>query len=150
MPAFARTKGRSICQISREYSMSMFRPLRELNPAQRSTVLASFLGWTLDAFDFFILVFVIKDIAHDFGTEIEAITYAITLTLMMRPVGAFVFGLIADRFGRRPTLMIDVVFYSVLELLTAFAPSRLRSRPSWFCGHSTASPWAGSGVWAPH
>ncbi|MEA2782755.1 MAG: transporter, family, lactate transporter [Rhodospirillaceae bacterium] len=130
--------------------MSMFRPLRELNPAQRSTVLASFLGWTLDAFDFFILVFVIKDIAHDFGTEIEAITYAITLTLMMRPVGAFVFGLIADRFGRRPTLMIDVVFYSVLELLTAFAPSRLRSRPSWFCGHSTASPWAGSGVWAPH
>jgi MFS transporter, SHS family, lactate transporter len=101
----------------------MLQPLGELTVAQRSTVLASFLGWTLDAFDFFILVFVIKDIAQDFGTVVKDITFAITLTLAMRPVGALIFGLIADRFGRRPTLMIDVIFYSLVELLTAFAPS---------------------------
>jgi SHS family lactate transporter-like MFS transporter len=101
----------------------MLQPLRELTAAQRSTVLASFLGWTLDAFDFFILVFVIKDIAQDFGSAVKDIAFAITLTLAMRPVGALIFGLIADRFGRRPTLMIDVIFYSVVELLTAFAPS---------------------------
>ena len=103
--------------------LEVFAPLRTLNHEQRSAVLASFLGWTLDAFDFFILVFVIKDIAHDFGTEVADVTFAILLTLAMRPIGALVFGMLADRYGRRPTLMADIVFYSLMELLSAFAPS---------------------------
>ena len=79
---------------------------------QKHVVAATFLGWTLDAFDFFLLVFVLKTIAHDFGTDIEDVTFAITLTLAMRPIGAYIFGRAADRFGRRPTLMIDVLLYS--------------------------------------
>ncbi len=86
-------------------------------------VSASFLGWTLDAFDFFLLVFVLKDVAAEFGVERTTIAYAITLTLALRPVGAFVFGKLADRFGRRPILMIDVATYSMLGLATAFAPN---------------------------
>ncbi|HXQ40029.1 MAG TPA: MFS transporter [Candidatus Udaeobacter sp.] len=101
----------------------IFRPLRELDQQQRNAVIASFLGWSLDAFDFFILVFVIKDIAHDFGSAVKDVAFAITLTLAMRPVGALIFGLMADRFGRRPTLMVDILCYSLMELLTAFAPS---------------------------
>jgi MFS transporter, SHS family, lactate transporter len=77
----------------------------------------------LDAFDFFLLVFVLKDIAHEFDTEITDVTFAILLTLAMRPLGAYLFGRAADRWGRRPTLMVDVLLYSVLELATAFAPS---------------------------
>src|SRR6266404_4148180 len=61
--------------------------------------------------------------AHDFRTSVTNISYALTITLAMRPVGAFVFGLLGDRFGRRIPLMIDIVFYSVMELLTAFAPN---------------------------
>src|SRR4051794_32787450 len=61
--------------------------------------------------------------AHDFGKSVADLTYAITITLAMRPVGAFIFGLLGDRFGRRMPLMIDIVFYSVMELLTAFAPN---------------------------
>jgi len=103
--------------------MAMFAQLRELNHQQRSAVLASFLGWTLDAFDFFLLVFVIKDIAAEFGSDVKDVTFAILLTLAMRPIGAFIFGLLADRFGRRPTLMADIILYSLLELASAFAPS---------------------------
>jgi SHS family lactate transporter-like MFS transporter len=103
--------------------MAVFAQLRELDHQQRSAVLASFLGWTLDAFDFFLLVFVIKDIAGEFGSDVKDVTFAILLTLAMRPLGAFIFGLIADRFGRRPTLMADIILYSVLELASAFAPS---------------------------
>ena len=90
---------------------------------QRSVVVASFLGWTLDAFDFFLLVFVLKDIAHEFRTEITDVTIAILLTLAMRPVGAFLFGRAADRYGRRPTLMVDVTLYSLLEFASGFAPT---------------------------
>src|SRR5437016_11960101 len=61
--------------------------------------------------------------AHDFGTSIANLSYAITLTLAMRPLGAFIFGLLGDRFGRRIPLMIDIIFYSAMELLTAFSPS---------------------------
>jgi SHS family lactate transporter-like MFS transporter len=93
------------------------------SPAQRKVVVASFLGWTLDAFDFFLLVFVLKDIAHDFGSDIADVTVAILLTLAMRPIGAFLFGRAADRWGRRPTLMVDVLLYSVLEFASGFAPS---------------------------
>jgi SHS family lactate transporter-like MFS transporter len=90
---------------------------------QRHVVLAAYLGWTLDAFDFFIMVFVLRDIAGAFGTTNLAVSWAITLTLAMRPLGAFIFGRIADRFGRRPTLMADVLCYSVLEFVSGFAPS---------------------------
>jgi len=90
---------------------------------QRHVVAASFLGWTLDAFDFFLLVFVLKDIAADFATDISAVTVAILLTLAMRPVGALIFGRAADRWGRRPTLMVDVLIYSILEFASGLAPS---------------------------
>jgi len=90
---------------------------------QKHVVAASFLGWTLDAFDFFLLVFVLKDIAKEFGTDVTSVTFAILLTLAMRPVGAFLFGRAADRWGRRPTLMVDVLFYSVIEFASGFAPN---------------------------
>jgi MFS transporter, SHS family, lactate transporter len=90
---------------------------------QRSVVVATFLGWTLDAFDFFLLVFVLKDIAREFDTDIKDVTVAILLTLAMRPVGAYLFGRAADRWGRRPTLMVNVLLYSFLEFLSAFSPS---------------------------
>ena len=97
--------------------------IRSLNRVQKNTFIACFLGWTLDALDFFLLTFVFVPVAHDFGKTIPQVTFAITLTLMMRPLGAFVFGWLGDRFGRRVPLMIDIVFYSVIELLTAFAPN---------------------------
>ena len=90
---------------------------------QRHVVAASFLGWTLDAFDFFLLVFVIKDIAAEFHTDIADVTFALLLTLAMRPVGAYLFGRAADRWGRRPTLIVDVLLYSVIEFASGFAPS---------------------------
>jgi SHS family lactate transporter-like MFS transporter len=90
---------------------------------QKHVVAASFLGWTLDAFDFFLLVFVLKDIAQEFNTQIADVTFAILLTLAMRPIGAYLFGRAADRWGRRPTLMVDVLLYSALELASGFAPN---------------------------
>jgi MFS transporter, SHS family, lactate transporter len=103
--------------------MELIRLFKILNRDQRNTFIACFLGWSLDALDFFLLTFVLVPVAHDFGTSIARISYAITLTLAMRPVGAFIFGLLGDRFGRRIPLMIDIIFYSVMELLTAFAPN---------------------------
>jgi MFS transporter, SHS family, lactate transporter len=90
---------------------------------QRSVALASYLGWTLDAFDFFLMVFVLKDIAKAFGTEITSVTVAITLTLALRPVGALIFGRLADRYGRRPVLMANIVLFSLLDLASGFATS---------------------------
>ncbi|HUW54889.1 MAG TPA: MFS transporter [Rhodanobacter sp.] len=103
--------------------MSLLASLRELNATQRHVVLASFLGWTLDAFDFFLLVFVLGDIARDFHVHKTAVTFGILLTLAARPIGALLFGRLADRFGRRPVLMLDVLLFSALELACAFAPS---------------------------
>ncbi|PYK70725.1 MAG: MFS transporter [Verrucomicrobia bacterium] len=103
--------------------MEVVRLFKSLNRTQRNTFIACFLGWTLDALDFFLLTFVFVPVAHDFGRTIPEVTFAITLTLMMRPLGAFIFGWLGDRFGRRIPLMIDIVFYSVVELLTAFAPN---------------------------
>ena len=100
-----------------------FNSLKGWSSAQKHVVAASYLGWTLDAFDFFLLVFVIKDVAGEFGTAVSDIALAVTLTLALRPVGAFVFGRLADRFGRRPILMLDVALYSVLGFATAFAPN---------------------------
>jgi MFS transporter, SHS family, lactate transporter len=84
---------------------------------------AGFLGWTLDAFDFFLVVFSLTAIAKEFHRSDAQIALSITLTLMFRPLGAFIFGLMADRYGRRLPLMIDLVFYSVVEVLTGFAHS---------------------------
>jgi MFS transporter, SHS family, lactate transporter len=103
--------------------MRSWRLFKSLNRAQRNTFIACFLGWTLDALDFFLLTFVFSSVGKEFGRSIEQVTFAITLTLMMRPVGAFIFGWLGDRFGRRIPLMIDIVFYSVIELGTAFAPN---------------------------
>jgi MFS transporter, SHS family, lactate transporter len=90
---------------------------------QKHVVAASFLGWTLDAFDFFLMVFVLKDIAQEFQTDITDVTFAILLTLAMRPVGAFLFGRAADRWGRRPVLMANILCYSAVEFASGFAPS---------------------------
>lgn len=84
---------------------------------------AAFLGWTLDAFDFFVLVFVVPAIAKEFHRSVADVAFTITATLMMRPVGALLFGWMADRWGRRVPLMADVIFYSVIEVLSGFAPS---------------------------
>jgi len=97
--------------------------LQNWTAAQKHVVAASWLGWTLDAFDFFLMVFVIKDVAAAFGVEKSTVAWATTLTLALRPVGAFVFGRLADRFGRRPVLMADVALYSVLGFATAFSPN---------------------------
>jgi MFS transporter, SHS family, lactate transporter len=90
---------------------------------QQNAVIAGFLGWTLDAFDFFILTLVIDDIAAAFGKTRPQIALAITLTLAMRPLGAIVFGLMADRYGRRLPLMLNVIFYAVISVLCGIAPS---------------------------
>jgi SHS family lactate transporter-like MFS transporter len=103
--------------------MAWLAPLRELDSSQRHTVLASFLGWTLDAFDFFLLVFVLGNIATDFDVPKTEVTLGILLTLAARPIGALLFGRLADRFGRRPVLMFDVLLFSGLGLACAFAPS---------------------------
>ena len=103
--------------------MEFIGHFRRLTPVQRNTFIACFLGWTLDAFDFFILIFCVSAIATQFQTRVSAIAEAIFITLAMRPVGAFLFGLMADRFGRRPTLMVDIIAYSIFELASAFAPS---------------------------
>src|ERR1700693_3779965 len=103
--------------------MEFLGHFRRLTPVQRNTFVACFLGWSLDAFDFFILIFCVNALASQFQAKVSDITEAIFLTLAMRPVGAFLFGLMADRFGRRPTLMVDIIAYSVFELASAFAPS---------------------------
>ncbi len=101
----------------------VLEPSETWTPAQRGVVVACFLGWMLDALDFFLVVFVLERIARDFGTDVEHVTYAIFLTLAMRPLGAFLFGRLADHAGRRPALMASVLLYSALELASAFAPS---------------------------
>src|SRR5467141_3240191 len=88
-----------------------------------AALLAGFLGWTLDAFDFFLVVFSLTAIAKEFNKSDAAIALSITLTLAFRPVVAFIFGLLADRYGRRIPLMIDLVFYSVVEVLSGLAPN---------------------------
>src|SRR5690349_11211548 len=86
-----------------------------------SALTASFLGWTLDAFDFFLVSFCLTAIGREFHKDDAAVAFSLMLTLSFRPVGAFVFGLMADRYGRRLPLMIDLIFYSAVEVATGFA-----------------------------
>jgi SHS family lactate transporter-like MFS transporter len=90
---------------------------------QRNAMLAGFLGWTLDAFDFFILTFVLTTVATDFSVTIPEMALTLTASLVMRPVGALIFGLLADRIGRKTPLMISIIFYSVMEILSGLAPN---------------------------
>lgn len=103
--------------------MEFLAHFRRLSPAQRNTFIACFLGWSLDAFDFFILVFCVSALAIHFQQKVSTIAEAVFWTLAMRPVGAFLFGMMADRFGRRPTLMLNIIAYSGFELASAFAPT---------------------------
>jgi SHS family lactate transporter-like MFS transporter len=103
--------------------MAFTTPFKELTVPQRHAFFASLAGWALDAFDFFLFVFAIHAIAKDFHAEIKAVTQGIFWTLAMRPIGAIFFGWLAERYGRRPILMINVVSYSVCELASAFAPN---------------------------
>ena len=103
--------------------MSLIADLRALEPPQRSAIWASYLGWTLDAFDFFLLAFMLSAIAKEFGTDVKAVTVAIMLTLAARPFGALFFGILADRFGRRPILMIVIVAFSAFSALSGVARS---------------------------
>jgi MFS transporter, SHS family, lactate transporter len=103
--------------------MSLIADLKSLEPHQRSAIWASYLGWTLDAFDYFLMVFMLKAISAEFGTDIKAVTQAVFLTLAARPIGAFCFGWLAERFGRRPVLMIDIILFSMLEFASGFAPT---------------------------
>ncbi len=96
---------------------------RSLKPAQRHAFLASFLGWSLDSLDFFLLVFCIPAIAAEFHAEVSAVAEAVFLTLVFRPLGALIFGAMADKFGRKPTLIVNIIAYSAIELSCAFAPS---------------------------
>ncbi|HSN09243.1 MAG TPA: MFS transporter [Hanamia sp.] len=96
---------------------------KEARRNQNNAVLAGFLGWTLDAFDFFILTFVLATIATDFNKTIPEMALTLTASLVMRPVGALIFGLMADRFGRKGPLMITIIFYSVMEILSGLAPT---------------------------
>jgi MFS transporter, SHS family, lactate transporter len=96
---------------------------RMLTPRQRRAYFAALGGWSLDAFDFFIFVFCLKSIAGEFHTDVKAVTQGIFLTLACRPLGALVFGSLAEKYGRRPILMLNVASYSAVQLATAFAPN---------------------------
>src|SRR6058998_939078 len=88
-----------------------------------NAVLASTIGWTLDSFDYFVVVMVLTEIAKDFGRTNAEVALTITITLAFRPLGAFLFGLMADRYGRRKPLMIDVVAFSILSVASGLAPN---------------------------
>jgi MFS transporter, SHS family, lactate transporter len=96
---------------------------RFLNPQQWHAVSASFLGWSLDAFDFFVAIFLVNTLAAQFHVPASKIIFTTAATLAMRPVGAVIFGMLADRYGRRGPLMANVVFFSVVELLCGFSPN---------------------------
>src|SRR5215831_8451581 len=103
--------------------MATFSTDKPAGTANHHAVMAGFLGWTLDAFDFFVVVFLFDTLAHQFGVTKKEIVLTTTATLAMRPIGALLFGLLADRYGRRLPLMANVIYFSVIELLCGFAPN---------------------------
>jgi SHS family lactate transporter-like MFS transporter len=98
-------------------------PVKEPASDHRAALLAGWLGWTLDAFDFFLVVFCLTAIGREFQKTDAEVAFAITITLAFRPVGAFLFGLMADRYGRRLPLMLDLIFYSIIEVASGLAPN---------------------------
>src|SRR5262249_9566559 len=98
-------------------------PGTKAKPGAYHAVLAGFLGWTLDAFDFFVVVFLIDTLAQHFGVPKKEIVFTLFATLAMRPLGAILFGLLADRYGRRIPLMANVLYFSLIELLCGFSPN---------------------------
>src|SRR5471030_3102228 len=110
--------------------------------SQRNVVIAAYLGWTLDAFDFFLMVFMFKDVATTFHVAVIDVSYAVFLTLAARPIGAFAFGRLADRFGRKPILMWNILAFSVLEAASGFAPSLTAFLVLQFCfGIAMGGEW---------
>jgi SHS family lactate transporter-like MFS transporter len=103
--------------------MSLIADLKSLERSQKSAIWASYLGWTLDAFDFFLMVFMLSAIAKEFGTDVKHVAEGVFLTLAARPIGAFVFGWLGEHFGRRPVLMADIILFSVFEFASGFAPT---------------------------
>ena len=101
----------------------MLESLRTLTATQRHAFLAALGGWSLDAFDFFIFVFCLQAISAQFHTDIKSVAEGLFLTLASRPIGALLFGWLAERYGRRPVLMLNVASYSALQLATALAPN---------------------------
>ena len=104
-------------------TMAASLPTQRLSSDQRNAFAASLLGWMMDAFDYFLIVLVYADIGADFGVSLEKMAYLTTITLLMRPVGAYLFGIWADKVGRRVPLIVDVCFYSLVGFLCAFAPN---------------------------
>jgi MFS transporter, SHS family, lactate transporter len=103
--------------------VSVVSQFRDLKPDSRNAFISALLGWTMDAFDYFIVVLVYADIAKDFGVSLPKMAFLTTVTLLMRPVGALLFGTWADRIGRRTPLIVDVCFYSIVGFACAFAPN---------------------------
>src|SRR5215472_5393461 len=103
--------------------LPMLGYFRLLTRAQLHAFLASLGGWALDALDFFIFVFCLKAISSEFHTDVKAVSEGIFLTLACRPLGALAFGWLAEKYGRRPILMVNIVSYSAVQLATAFAPN---------------------------
>ncbi|CAG8578206.1 22243_t:CDS:2 [Cetraspora pellucida] len=97
--------------------------VRSLKRYQIMTFIAAFLGWTLDAFDFFVVSFALPYIADEFKMKPSDIATSITVTLLLRPVGALIFGILADKYGRKYPLMADIILYSMVELASGFAPN---------------------------
>jgi SHS family lactate transporter-like MFS transporter len=116
MPQFSTKEGQP--------NRSLTEPAKVGNNASaRHAVLAGFLGWTLDAFDFFVVVFLFDTLAHQFGVPKKSIVFTVTATLAMRPLGALSFGLLSDRYGRRVPLMLNVLYFSLIEVLCGFSPN---------------------------
>src|SRR6266566_5104619 len=146
-----------VCGVHFRRGYPSFRGKNLPDPAQSSplsrsdqwhAVTASFLGWTLDAFDFFVLVFLMDTLAAHFHVDKSKIVETLFFTLVMRPVGALIFGLLADRYGRRKPLMANVVFFSVIELLCGFAPNVLGGRSACAAGVLYSVSRAGIGCMA--
>lgn len=123
MPNSRRPQGRATGSRSAAADGTVAVSGTGLTARQRSTFAACFLGWSLDAFDFFLLTLCLRAVAGTFQVDLKQAAASISWTLAMRPLGALLFGALAERFGRRPTLMLNVVSFSIFELLSAFAPT---------------------------